>query len=96
METDHREGGGASTVLRLHHLVSTELDPMGQCLHILLGELSALDLGEEGQDGGARVAADHRHASRGHRPVLVLSHKCVRTDHVKSRDTKQFSRLINA
>lgn len=60
----HGEGGRATTVLSLDDLVTTELDTVDESVALLLvvkdrrGE-GGVRLGEEGDDGGAGVAADN-------------------------------------
>ncbi len=55
----HGEGGRAGSVLSLHHLVTTELDAVGQGSDVSLRELATGNLREQGQDGGAGVTTDH-------------------------------------
>lgn len=55
----HGEGGGASTVLGLDDLVTTELDAVDEGGELVGGDVGGgLGLAEEGDDGLAGVAAD--------------------------------------
>ena len=57
----HGQGSRASTILRLDHFVTTELDTLGQSLELVFWDLdSRLGLAEERDDGLARVTANDR------------------------------------
>lgn len=66
------------------HLVATELDAVGECGDLLLGQLR--ELGQDGQDGGAGVATDNsdahvsRVAPQGVADELVRAHDVERGD----------------
>lgn len=65
--SSHGEGGGTSAVLGLDDFVTSKLNAVGQSLDGLLveGGEGGLSLGEEGDDGGARVATDDGHGELG-------------------------------
>jgi hypothetical protein len=59
----HGESGRASASLGLDDLVTTEHDALSEGIALGIGESGlGLNLGEEGNDGGARVSSDDRDA----------------------------------
>jgi hypothetical protein len=91
----HGESGRASAVLGLDDLVTTELDALD-----VVGELLALKavagLGEEGNDGGARVASDDGDVLAGGVGVPELRDEARGTDDVEGGDTEEALGVVDA
>ena len=79
----------------LDDLVPAELDAGGQSGDIGLGELGALHLRQQRQDGGASVSADHCHLGRVHVELLVFGYEGVGANYVQSGNTKQLARIVH-
>lgn len=84
----HGEGGRAGSVLGLDDLVTSELDAVGQSLDLLLGE-GVAGLGEEGDDGDARVATDDGDLGILSRDLLDLRDEAGGTDNIEGGDTEE-------
>ena len=54
----HGEGSGASTCLGGHNFVPTKHDAVGELFLVVLAELGALDLRQQGKNGDAGVATN--------------------------------------
>ena len=78
----HGESGRAGTSLGLHHLVTAELNTLGQRLAVSLAERQA-SLRQERQNGDARVAADHRNVQGRRVHTLVGADESVGAAHVE-------------
>ena len=84
----HGEGSRASAVLGLNDLVTAKLDALDVFVELLALEVVAR-LGEERDDGGARVAANDGDVLGGGVGVLELRDEARGTDDVESGDTKE-------
>lgn len=82
----HGKSSGASSVLCLDNLVATELDAMGQGIELFLGEFEA-GLGEQGDDGDARVATDDGNLDILGVLALDFRDEARGTDNVQGGDT---------
>ena len=84
----HGESGGASTVLGLDDLVTTELDAVYEVIAGLALNAGVVGLGEERDDGDAGVATDDRDELLRGIGVLNLGDEARSTDDVKGGDTE--------
>lgn len=69
---------------------------MGQGSNVLLREVGSRDVGEKGEDGGAGMAANHRHVGLGHIEFLVVGDKGVGTDHVQGGDAEESLLVVDS
>jgi hypothetical protein len=84
----HGEGSRASAVLGLDNLVATKLDTVDVAVELLALEV-VTGLGEEGNDGGARVASDDGDVLAGGVGVLELRDEARGADDVEGGDTEE-------
>jgi len=91
----HGEGGRASAVLGLHDLVTAELDTLDVRVELLALEVVAR-LGEEGDDGGARVSANDGDVLGSGVGVLDLRDEARGTDDVEGSDTEEALGVVDA
>lgn len=85
----HGEGGGASTVLGLDDLVTTELDAVDQGIAGLAGDGGVARLRQQRNNGDTRVTTDNGDLLGGGVGVLDLGDEARGTDNVQGGDTKQ-------
>ena len=69
---------------------------MRESVKIFLRKARALDLREEGHDGGTSMAANDRYIRVVHVPALVLRHKGLSARHVEGGDTKEPLGVVHA
>jgi hypothetical protein len=91
----HGERGGASAVLGLDNLVTAKLHAVDVAVELLALEVVA-GLRQEGDDGGARVAADNGDVLAGGVAVLELRDEARGTDDVEGGDTEQALGVVDA
>lgn len=84
----HGEGGGTGTVLGLDDLVTAELDAVDVAVELLASQVIAR-LGEERNNGSARVATDDGDVLAGGVGVLELGDEARGTDDVEGGDTEE-------
>lgn len=84
----HGQGGGAGTVLGLDDLVAAKLDALGQSLNLGVRE-GVAGLGEQGDDGHARVTANDGDLGLVGRDLLDLRDKARGADDIKSGDAEK-------
>ena len=90
----HGEGGGSGTALGLDDLVTTELDALD--VLVALGALEVVaGLGEERDDGGARVTSDHGDGLVGWVGGLELGDEAGGTDDVEGGDTEKLLCVVD-
>lgn len=85
----HGESGGASTVLGLDDLVTTELDAVDQGVAGLTGDGGVTGLGQQRNDGDTRVTTDDGDLLGGGVGALNLGDEARGTDNVQGGDTEQ-------
>jgi len=91
----HGEGGGSGAALCLDDLVTAELDALDVGVALVARELVA-GLGEEGDDGGARVATDDGDVLVGGVGVLELRDEAGGADDVEGGDTEETLGVVDA
>ena len=82
----------APTYLGLHHLITAELDPLGESLAVGIAEREA-SLREQRKDRDASVAADHRHVEGGRVDALVGADEGVGAAHVEGGNAADLLRV---
>ena len=92
----HGEGGGASAVLGLDDLVTTELDAVDESVAGLTGNVGVVGLGEERDDGHARVATNDGDGLVGGVGALDLGDEARGTDDVEGGDTEEALGVVDA
>ncbi|GAO46076.1 hypothetical protein G7K_0319-t1 [Saitoella complicata NRRL Y-17804] len=90
----HGEGGGASTVLGLDDLVTTELDTVDELVTGLTRDTVA-GLGKEGNDGDTGVTTDNGDLLLGSVGTLDLGDEAVGTDNVEGGDTEKLLGVVD-
>jgi hypothetical protein len=91
----HGEGSRAGAVLGLDDLVAAELHALDVVVELLAGEVVA-GLGEQGDDGGAGVAADDGDILRGGVRVLELRDEARGADNVEGGDAEEALGVVDA
>ena len=92
----HRKGGRASAVLGLDDLVTTELDAVDQGVELVTSNLRMARLGDQGNDGDARVTANNSDVLISWVGAGERGDEARSSDNVKSGDTKQTLRVVDA
>jgi len=85
----HGEGGGASTVLGLDNLVTTELDAVDKGVAGLTVNGGVSGLGQQGNDGHTGVATNNGDLLGGGVGLLDLGDEARGADNVQGGDTEQ-------
>ena len=85
----HGEGGGASTVLGLDNLITTELDAVDESVTGLAREGGVVGLGEEGDDGHTGVATNDGDLLAVGVGLLDLGDEARGADNVEGGNTEQ-------
>jgi hypothetical protein len=85
----HGEGGGASTVLSLDDLITTELDAVDELVTDLAGDGGVVGLGEEGDDSHTRVTTNDGDLLVAGVGLLDLGDEARGTDNIKGGNTEQ-------
>lgn len=85
----HGEGGGASTVLGLDNLVTTELDAVDKGVAGLTGNGGVTGLGQQGNDGHTGVATNNGDLLSGGVGLLDLGDEARSADNVQGGNTEQ-------
>lgn len=91
----HGEGGGASTVLGLDNLVTTELDAVDKGIPGLTLDGGVGGLGQQGNDGHTGVATNNGDLLGGGVGLLDLGDEARGADNVQSGDTEQALGVVN-
>lgn len=90
----HGQSGGSGTALGLDDLVTTELDALD--VLVALGALEGVaGLGEQRDNGGARVTSDNGDGLVGWVGALELRDEARGTDNIEGGDTEQSLWVIN-
>ena len=93
----HGERRRTRASLRLHNLGARVLDADGERLELFGGELGAgVGLGEEGEDGDARVAANDGNVDTVDVEALRLRDEGVGADHVEGGDAEDLLGVVDA
>lgn len=85
----HGEGGGASTVLSLDDLVTTELDAVDESVPGLTSDGGVVGLGQKGNNGHTGVTADNGDLLAGGVGLLDLGDEARGADNVQGGNTEQ-------
>ena len=85
----HGEGGGASTVLSLDDLVTTELDAVDESVTGLTSDGGVVGLGQKGNNGHTGVTADNGDLLAGGVGLLDLGDEARGADNVQGGNTEQ-------
>jgi hypothetical protein len=91
----HGEGGRAGAGLGLHDLVAAELRAVGQGRAVGVRQHQTGDLGEEGQNGNAGVAADDGDLYRRGIDVTVRGDKGIGAQDVEGGDAAEFAGVVD-
>lgn len=83
----HRQRRGPGAVLRFHDFVAAELDAVDVIVEVFAGE-GVAGLGEEGDDGGAGVAADDDDVFVRRVGLFVLGDEAGGADDVEGGDAE--------
>mmetsp|Transcript_61989 Transcript_61989/g.85515 ORF Transcript_61989/g.85515 Transcript_61989/m.85515 type:complete len:323 (-) Transcript_61989:3-971(-) len=93
----HGERGGAAAGLRLHDLVAAEHDAVREGVALLVGEADGrLGLRQEGHDGRARVAANHRHLDLRGVVALGATHEGLCAAHIQGGNAEELLGVVHA
>eukprot|EP00756_Hemistasia_phaeocysticola_P029546 Hpha_TRINITY_DN16238_c0_g1::TRINITY_DN16238_c0_g1_i5::g.14747::m.14747 len=91
----HRQRRAPGARLRLHDLVTAELDPVRQGRPVSVAQRHS-GLRQQRQDRDTGVTTDHRHVEVLRVLALVPGQEGVRADHVERRHTAQLLRVVHA
>lgn len=91
----HGEGGGASALLGLDDLITTEGDAVAEALDLLIGEVGALDVGEEGEDGDTGVATNDGHVDLVHGEAELVANEAVGAHNIEGGDTHDLALVVD-
>lgn len=91
----HGESGGASAILGLDDLVTTELDAVDQLVTGLTIEAGVVGLGEQRNNGHARVTTNDGNGLVGRVGALDLGDEAGSTDNIEGGDTEETLRVVD-